>query len=122
MGKDSSGKTVEPFAYKGTTYLPVRAVGEALNKKVDWDGKTQTVIIDNDRRLSVEEAKKMILKGSTEYAIRHDGTWDVEVDGVVYYLFDSYRLDGKNAANAMFVSSKDGSRHSTSKFSHLWEY
>lgn len=41
--KDASGKVVEPFAYNGTTYLPVRAVGEALGKSVRWEGETQTV-------------------------------------------------------------------------------
>lgn len=39
------GKENEPFIYNGTTYLPVRAVGESLGKSVDWDGKTKTVYI-----------------------------------------------------------------------------
>lgn len=43
--KDASGKEVEPFVYEGTTYLPVRAVGEALGKDVKWDGETKTVYI-----------------------------------------------------------------------------
>lgn len=43
--KDASGKAVEPFVYEGTTYLPVRAVGEALGKGVKWDGETKTVYI-----------------------------------------------------------------------------
>ena len=43
--KDSNGSTVEPFIYNGTTYLPVRAIGEALDKQVTWDGKTKTVYI-----------------------------------------------------------------------------
>lgn len=32
-----------PFVSGGTTYLPVRAVGEALGKTVRWDGETKTV-------------------------------------------------------------------------------
>lgn len=43
--KDANGVEVEPFVYKGTTYLPVRAVGEAIGKQVTWDGATQTVYI-----------------------------------------------------------------------------
>lgn len=43
--KDSNGTVVEPFIYNGTTYLPVRAVGEALGKQVTWDGKTKTVYL-----------------------------------------------------------------------------
>ena len=43
--KDANGNIVEPFIYNGTTYLPVRAVGEAFNKNVDWDGEENTVYL-----------------------------------------------------------------------------
>ena len=43
--KDVNGKPVEIFTYNGTTYLPVRAIAEALGKNVQWDGKTQSVYI-----------------------------------------------------------------------------
>ena len=43
--KDANGNTVEPFIYNGTTYLPVRAVGEAIGKTVTWDGATQSVYL-----------------------------------------------------------------------------
>lgn len=43
--KDAAGNTVEPFIYNGTTYLPVRAVGEAMGKTVTWDGTTQSVYL-----------------------------------------------------------------------------
>ncbi len=43
--KDASGNTVEPFIYNGTTYLPVRAIGEAIGKTVTWDGATQSVYL-----------------------------------------------------------------------------
>ena len=42
---DADGNVVEPFVYNGTTYLPVRAVGEALGRDVSWDNDTSTVII-----------------------------------------------------------------------------
>lgn len=43
--KDAAGNAVEPFISNGTTYLPVRAVGNALGKEVEWDGNTKTVYI-----------------------------------------------------------------------------
>ena len=43
--KDANGSTVEPFIYNGTTYLPVRAVGNALGQDVSWNGNTKTVYI-----------------------------------------------------------------------------
>ena len=41
--KDANGNTVEPFIINGTTYLPVRAISEALGLGVAWDGVTSTV-------------------------------------------------------------------------------
>lgn len=43
--KDVTGKVVEPFISDGTTYVPVRAIGEALGREVSWDGTTNTVYI-----------------------------------------------------------------------------
>ena len=34
--RDANGNPVEVFIYNGTTYLPVRAVGEAVGKAVQW--------------------------------------------------------------------------------------
>lgn len=42
---DANGNPVEAFIYNGTTYLPVRAVSEALGQVVQWDGKTHSVYI-----------------------------------------------------------------------------
>lgn len=37
--------SAEPFIYNGTTYLPIRAVGEAVGKEVTWDAGTNTVYL-----------------------------------------------------------------------------
>ena len=39
----------EPFISAGVTYLPVRAVAEAVGKNVSWDGETNTVYIDEKK-------------------------------------------------------------------------
>lgn len=43
--KDVNGNTVEPIIYNGTTYLPVRAIAEAIGKPVYWDGPNYTVYL-----------------------------------------------------------------------------
>jgi hypothetical protein len=43
--KDANGTVVEPFVYKGTTFLPLRAIGQALGMSVDWDASTNTAIL-----------------------------------------------------------------------------
>ncbi|MDL2288187.1 hypothetical protein LJC32_02265 [Oscillospiraceae bacterium OttesenSCG-928-F05] len=45
--KDATGRTVEPFIYEGTTYLPVRGVAEAVGYNVTWDNNTSTVYLVN---------------------------------------------------------------------------
>ncbi len=53
--KDAKGNVVDPFIVDGTTYLPVRAVAEALGKEVDWDGTTKTVYIGKKPLIDVPE-------------------------------------------------------------------
>ena len=48
--KDANGNTVEPFIVNGTTYLPIRAIGEALHKEVTWDGATASVYLNDAKR------------------------------------------------------------------------
>lgn len=41
--KDVNGNEVYAISYNGTTYLPIRSIGEALGLTVNWDSATQTV-------------------------------------------------------------------------------
>ncbi|MCS7459298.1 stalk domain-containing protein [Paenibacillus doosanensis] len=45
--KDSDGQIVEPFIYEGTTYLPIRAIAQALSQQVKWDGEKNSIYIDS---------------------------------------------------------------------------
>jgi hypothetical protein len=49
---DERGNPVEVFIFNGTTYLPVRAVAQAFDTTITWDGRTRSVYIgkhDSDR-------------------------------------------------------------------------
>lgn len=46
---DANGNAVEPFILEGTTYLPVRAVGNALGLEVGWEQETKTATLKNKR-------------------------------------------------------------------------
>lgn len=43
--KDEAGNTLYPITYNGSTYLPVRAVGEASGLKVGWNEEKQKVLL-----------------------------------------------------------------------------
>ncbi|MDR3209362.1 MAG: NPCBM/NEW2 domain-containing protein [Oscillospiraceae bacterium] len=43
--KDARGNILEPFIANDSTYLPLRAVADALGKSVQWVGETNTVYL-----------------------------------------------------------------------------
>ena len=43
--RDAQGRVVEPFIFNGSTFLPIRAVSEALGYEVAWVGATSTAYI-----------------------------------------------------------------------------
>lgn len=46
--QDGNGKVIDPILYEGTTYLPLRALSNALTngeKEVKWDSKTSTIFV-----------------------------------------------------------------------------
>lgn len=44
---DVTGKQVVPVVYNGSIYLPIRAIGEIMDKTVSWNGETATVSLDS---------------------------------------------------------------------------
>lgn len=69
---DVNGTVVEPFACDGTTYLPVRAVANALGEDVKWDGETKTIYIGEIPGQGTNWMKKL-----PPYEVGHgSGTYD----------------------------------------------
>lgn len=58
----------EPFIYDGTTYLPVRAVGEAIGKEVSWDGNTNTVILGGKAGTETKPTETKPTETTSEYS------------------------------------------------------
>ena len=48
--KDANGKTVYPLLYNGSTYLPLRAVGQIMGSDVGWDAQSKTVTLTSTCR------------------------------------------------------------------------
>lgn len=68
-----NGRSVEAdnILYKGTTYVPIRAVAEMLGKEVGWDGKTNTASIVDSRFEKVIVSRHV--DGDTVYVKFDDG-------------------------------------------------
>ena len=45
---DAAGKAAEPLYYDGTTYVPARALGEALGQTVEWNSSARSVNIGTE--------------------------------------------------------------------------
>ena len=57
--RDANGNIVDPFIIEGTTYLPVRAVSEALGKDVTWNSENYSVhISDSDKIAEVKSSSR----------------------------------------------------------------
>ena len=42
---DANGSSVYPLLNSGTNYLPIRAIGELMQKTVNWDAQTKTITL-----------------------------------------------------------------------------
>ena len=49
---NSAGAEVHPILYNGTTYLPLRAIGELMDKNVNWDQANMIVSLSSTRTAS----------------------------------------------------------------------
>ncbi|MCL1859872.1 MAG: copper amine oxidase N-terminal domain-containing protein [Oscillospiraceae bacterium] len=76
--KDANGNAVDPFILNGSTYLPVRAVGEALGLEVDWDGKTNTVILNDKKAVTPAPPPATATKETKKFEGRLDKEDSVE--------------------------------------------
>lgn len=111
--KDSQGNMVEPFIYNGTTYLPVRAVSNALGKNVEWDGKTSSVYIGKHKDNTSSQTGSMWLDQLDYFNFQADkssdswSVWQSEKDkdsaGNNYNHGIKYKMDSFSSKNTQYT-------------------
>lgn len=79
--KNALGEVVEPFIENGSTYLPVRAMGEAVGKNVSFDPENNAVYIGQEPDASAVGKEPVALISGRIYYEE-----DVEFFGSVDYL------------------------------------
>lgn len=90
---DVNGTAVEPFAYNGTTYLPVRAVANACGFNVEWDQDNYTVKLTKRDMTDYVNEYKEIGVPAMENAfpdVQYENTQ--YLDGEVVYTYDRSSL------------------------------
>ncbi len=88
---DANGKQVETFVYNGTTYVPLRAVSQYLDKSVSWDGENQRAYIGEK-------------PGEKQYLL--DVCPPYQVHG--YETPSSFEMAGKTYTNGFTLHWNDG--------------
>lgn len=68
------GTKLVPITYRGSTYLPMRAVAEAAGLKVTWDGNTETAYLGETSGEIGPESISYI-KASPEFVYNGDKTY-----------------------------------------------
>ncbi|QNU66952.1 hypothetical protein EHE19_019355 [Ruminiclostridium herbifermentans] len=64
--KDGNGNTINPLIVEGSTYLPVRAIAEAVGLDVTWDSESSTVSLNRPEKaaaLGVRGTVRDIVQG-----------------------------------------------------------
>ncbi|NOU91646.1 hypothetical protein GC093_00130 [Paenibacillus sp. LMG 31456] len=72
---DSDGKIVEPFIYDGTTYLPLRALSNALTnnqKEVKWDGDTSSIYVGQAPVAAQTDIKEVKTYNEMDYYVNKE--------------------------------------------------
>lgn len=83
---DVNGDSTEPFIIDGTTYLPIRALAQALGLSVEWDNDTRTVVIGEKGSPVLGDEINITIDGKAFTAKDVNGTvvYPVNVNGSVY--------------------------------------
>lgn len=105
---DANGVSVEPFAINGTTYLPVRAIGDALGLSVSWDGNTRTVTLDSlsGADYSADEILLMgFYKILEEKFDDMDSTFQSFISGEYTYFLNYTIQDGPNKGMSFYSAA-----------------
>ncbi len=99
--KTSSGQAAYPILYNGSTYLPLRAIGELMGKNVNWDQSTKTIDISGSRT-SVSSDKDNPNIGIKNIDVKERKDFIIKVDGTEKTF---YSVTGKRVYPVLYNGS-----------------
>lgn len=81
--KDVNGEVVYPMLYEGTTYLPIRAIGEIMGKTVYWYEDDKLIEL-KDEKTTVTDADVIVTEGNstTDNGMPADGSSGKKQSGI----------------------------------------
>ncbi|MGI6030286.1 MAG: copper amine oxidase N-terminal domain-containing protein [Eubacteriales bacterium] len=99
---DANGKVIYPIIYNGTTYLPLRAIGNIMEMEVGWNAAGKIVFLG--QQPTEEETQKINfmaqliaqVDAAQEHAEKADALMDVVTDS-----YDDVRVEMEGVAKCM---------------------
>lgn len=82
--KSEDGQTVNAVVYNGTTYLPVRAISNALGMKVEWDQANRTVVLNASGTSNVPQTTTAATQTTTVIVTQPTTEVKTPVNNVVF--------------------------------------
>lgn len=103
--KNADGDVVYPLLYDGTTYLPVRAIGELMGKKVYWYENEKKIVL-TDEKTTVTDADVIVTEqsgGTLEKSASAEQTQSITKEKAKELAFEKA---GVKAKDAKFVKAE----------------
>ena len=99
---NAQGKEVHPISYAGTTYVPIRSIGELMDKNVNWDEATSTATISGTRVTPDATGTPDRNAREQEISLRMEPGYTIVIDGVKRTFYD---VNGKQVDPALYNGS-----------------
>ncbi len=110
--KNASGETVYPILYDGTTYLPVRAIGEMMGKTVYWYQDDKRIELKDEETLVTDADVIVAGKADKNTASAGKGSADIASSGEITLsdakkiALDKAGLDAIDVNDVIFTEAK----------------
>lgn len=86
----ASGTKAYPLVYNGSTYLPLRAIGELMGKNVNWDQTTRTISLSGMRTARTHAGKPDAGARAQSVSVWVCPEFTILVDGMQCSFADAY--------------------------------
>ena len=103
------GETVYPLLYDGSTYLPVRSIGELMGKEVSWNQSTRTVTLGQDQTVTdadtfdgAQQTGQISKEKAQQIALEHAG---VKAKDATFVRVNLEREDGRLVYEVEFYTA-----------------
>lgn len=96
------GQEVHPISYAGTTYVPIRSIGELMDKNVNWDESTSTATIGGARVTPDATGTPDANAVTQDITLRIEPGYTIVIDGTARTF---YNVNGQKVDPALYNGS-----------------